>query len=128
MSSATYDTRFLVEHYYSDNALVKASTTREIRKQREKSVSSIVVHELYRLTLQKEGRQVASLRVELLQKDFRVLPVDGPLAIASAELRLKYGTPMADSIIAATAISLRAVCVTDDPHITRIREVRTRWL
>ncbi len=128
MSSATYDTRFFVEHYYSENAEVTASTAREIRKQKEKSVSSIVVHELYRLTLQKEGRQVAGLRAELLSKDFRIVPVDAQLAIASAELRQKYGTPMADSIIAATAISLRADCVTDDPHILKIREVRTRWI
>jgi len=128
MSSATYDTRFFVEHYYSENAEVTGSTTTEIRKQKEKSVSSIVVHELYRLTLQKEGRQVAALRAELLSKDFKVVPVDGQLAIASAELRQKYGTPMADSIIAATAISLRSVCVTDDPHIMKIREVRTRWI
>ncbi len=128
MSSATYDTRFFVEHYYSENAEVTVSTTREIRKQKEKSVSSIVVHELYRLTLQKEGRQVASLRADLLMKDFGVVPVDGQLAIASAELRQKYGTPMADSIIAATAILMRAVCVTDDPHIIKIREVKTRWI
>ncbi len=128
MSSATYDTRFFVEHYYSDNAGVTASTTREIRKQKEKSVSAIVLHELYNLTLQREARQVAVLRAELLRKDFGVVPVDGELAIASAELRKKYGTPMADSIIAATAIMLRTVCVTDDPHITKIREVRTRWI
>ncbi|SRR6266567_5343038 len=128
MSSATYDTRFYVEHYYSDSAEVTASTTREIRKRKEKSVSSIVVHELYRLTLQREGRQVASLRADLLRKDFGVVPVDGQLAIASAELRQKYGTPLADSIIAATAILMRSVCVTDDPHIKKIREVRTRWI
>ena len=91
-------------------------------------MSSITVHELYRLTLQKEGRQVASLRAELLTKDFGVVSVDGQLAVASAEIRQKYGTPMADSIIAATALSLRTVCVTDDPHITKIREVKTRWL
>src|SRR5712692_10386823 len=125
MSSTTYDTRFFVEHYYSENAEVTASTTREIRRQKEKSVSSIVVHELYRLTLQREGRQVASLRAELLGKDFKVVPVDGQLAIASAELRQKYGTPLADSIIAATAILLRSVCVGDDPHIEKIGGGRT---
>ncbi len=71
---------------------------------------------------------MAGLRAELLRKDFGVVPVDWQLAIASAELRQKYGTPLADSIIAATAIWLRAVCVTDDPHIMKIREVRTRWI
>ncbi len=31
-------------------------------------------------------------------------------------------------IVAETAILMRAVCVTDDPHIMKIREVRTRWI
>ena len=128
MSRAAYDTRFFVEHYYSKNAEVTSSTTREIRREKEKSVSSIVIHEVYRLTLQKEGRQVARLRSELMSKEFEVVPVDEQLAVVSAELRQKYGIPMADSIIAATAIALRAVCVTDDPHIMKIREIRTRWI
>lgn len=128
MSRATYDTRFFVEHYYSRDSEVTRSTTREIRREKEKSVSSIVVHEVYRLTLQREGRQVASLRAELMSKDFGVVPVDEQLAVVSAELRQKYGIPMADSMIAATATALRAVCVTDDPHIMKIREVRTRWI
>ncbi len=128
MSRATYDTRFFVEHYYSIDSEVTRSTTREIRREKEKSVSSIVVHEVYRLTLQREGRQVASLRAELMSKDFGVVPVDEQLAVVSAEFRQKYGIPMADSIIAATATGLKAVCVTDDPHIMKIREVRTRWI
>lgn len=128
MSRATYDTRFFVEHYYSKNAEVTSPTTKEIRREKEKSVSSIVIHEVYRLTLQKEGRQVARLRSELMSKEFEVVPVDEQLAVVSAELRQKYGIPMADSIIAATAIALRAVCVTDDPHIMKIREIRTRWI
>ncbi len=83
---------------------------------------------MFRLTLQKEGRQVASLRTELMSKDFKILPVDKQVAVVSAELRQKYGIPMADSMVAATAITLKTVCVTDDPHITKIREVKTRWI
>jgi len=86
------------------------------------------VHEVYRLTLQKDGRQTARLRTGLMSKDFRVIPVDEELAVTSAELRQEYHIPMADSIIAATASALRAVCVTDDPHISKIRELKTRWI
>ncbi len=88
MTSATYDTRFFVEHYYSSDPEVTNSTTREIRREKDKAISSVVVHEVYRLT----------------------------------------HIPMADSIIAATASALRAVCVTDDPHISKIRELKTRWI
>jgi predicted nucleic acid-binding protein len=128
MPRTTYDTLFFVEHYYSGDRSVTHSATSEIRRERDKAVSSIVVHEVYRLTLQKEGRQVAQLRVGLLGKDFEVIPVDEELAVMSAEMRQEYGIPMADSIIAATASYLRAVCVTDDPHLQKIRAVKTRWI
>ncbi|TMI06678.1 type II toxin-antitoxin system VapC family toxin [Candidatus Bathyarchaeota archaeon] len=128
MTSATYDTRFFVEHYYSDSAEVTDSTTKEIRRGKDKAISSIVVHEVYQLTLLKDGRQTARLRVGLMSKDFKLIHVDEQLAVTSAEIRQEYRIPMADSIIAATASSLRAVCVTDDPHIQKIREVKTRWI
>ena len=128
MTRTTYDTRFFVEHYYSGDTSVTQSTTREIRRERDKAISSIVVHEVYRLTFQKEGRQVAQLRVGLVGKDFEVIPVDEEVAVTSAEIRQEYAVPMADSIIAATAVNLRAVCVTDDPHIQRIRGIKTRWI
>jgi len=128
MPRTTYDTRFFVEHYYSGDTRVTQSTTSEIRRERDKAVSSIVVHEVYRLTLQKEGRQVAQLRVGLLEKDFEVIPVNHELAVISAEIRQENEIPMADSIIAATASKLRAVCVTDDPHIQKVRGVKTRWI
>ncbi len=128
MPRTTYDTRFFVEHYYSGDSSVTRSTTSEIRRERDKAISSIVVHEVYRLTLQKEGRQVAQLRAGLIGKDFKVISVDQDLAVLSAEMRQGYQIPMADSIIAATASSLGSVCVTDDPHIQRIREIKTRWI
>jgi predicted nucleic acid-binding protein len=128
MPKTTYDTRFFVEHYYSADNRVTQSTTSEIRRERDKAVSSIVVHEVYRLTLQKEGRQVAQLRAGLMGKDFEVIPVDEELAVMSAEMRQEYRIPMADSIIAATASNLRAVCVTDDPHLQKIRGIKTRWI
>ena len=128
MSRTTYDTRFFVEHYYSRDSKVVKSTTEEIRQEKNKTISSIVIHEVYRLTLQKEGRQAAKLRTELMSKDFGILTVSRELAVVSAEIRQEHRIPMADSIIAATAIFLKAVCITDDPHISAIREVKTRWI
>jgi predicted nucleic acid-binding protein len=128
MSKATYDTRFFVEHYYSNDARVTRSTVSEIRREKDKAISSIVVHEVYRLSLQREGRQVARLRAALMSKDFEIIPVGEQLAVASAEIRQDYKIPMADSIIAATAMTLRAICVTDDPHIQTIQEIKTRWI
>src|SRR2546425_11537416 len=107
MTSATYDTRFFVEHYYSDNPEVTDSTAREIRREKDKAISSIVVHEFYRLTLQKYARQTARVRAGLMSKDFKVIQVDEHVAVASAELTPEYRIPVAHSIIAATASPLR---------------------
>ena len=88
----------------------------------------MTVHELYKLTLEKEGRDVAELRTRLVVKEFMVIPMEGESAILSAEIRSRYRIPMADSVIAATAKLQRLECVTDDPHFSKVREIKTRWI
>jgi len=128
MSRTVYDTRFFVEHYYSQDETVLQKTRQEIRNTKERYVSAIVIHEIYQLTLKKEGRDTAILRVNLIEKDFKIAKVDAEIAKTSAELRHKYRTSMADSIIAATALYLKATCLTDDPHFKPIQEIKTKWI
>jgi predicted nucleic acid-binding protein len=98
------------------------------KRKKEKQTSAVVVHELYRLTLSREGRETAKLRVALVKQSFKVLPVDEEIAQLSAELRQKYNLSMGDSMIAATAALLNASCVSDDPHFKQIKEIQTIWL
>jgi len=127
MSKAVYDTRFFVEFYFSkDEKLLKR--LREEKRQPEKYASTVVIHELYKLTLEREGRETAVLRVALLKQEFNVVPVTSEIAEISAELRHKYNLSMGDSMIAATASSLKALCVSDDPHFKRIKEIKTTWI
>jgi len=128
MSRTVYDTRFFFEHYYSKDEKILQRTKDEIRKNRERYISSIVVHEVYRLTLVKEGRETAALRTHLLEKDFKIVDVDKAIAESSAELRQKYGISMADSMIAATAQLLNATCLSDDPHLGLVKEIKVRWI
>jgi predicted nucleic acid-binding protein len=101
--------------------------TAGIKADKEKVIST-TTHEVYRLTLEKEGREQAELRAELLEKDFKVVNVDAQIAKISAKLRHKYRIPMADSIIAATAQSLKLACITDDKHLLQIEEIKTKWI
>jgi len=128
MPKTVYDTRFLIEHYYSRDHEVLRKTKEEIRKTKERYISAIVIHEVYQLTLKREGRETAILRTNLLEKDFKIVDVDSEIAKGSAELRHKYKTSMADSIIAATSLSLNAVCFSDDPHLENIKEIKTKWI
>ena len=128
MSKAVYDTRFFVEHFYNSDSDMKRRIAEEIRKTKNRYISSIVVHEIYALSLKKEGRETARLRREYIEKEFRVVDADSELASSSAELRHKYGTSLADSLIASTSKLVGAPCVTDDPHLVSVKDIKTRWV
>ena len=128
MSKAVYDTRFFIEHYYSKDKEALQRIKEEMRKSKKGYISAIVIHEVYQLTLKREGRETAILRTRLLEKDCKVVNIDTTIAKSSAELRHKYKIPMADSIIAATSLSINAVCFTDDPHLKAIKEIRAKWI
>ncbi len=128
MSKTVYDTRFFIEHYYSRDKESLQRIKQNMRKTKEKYISAIVIHEVYQLTLKREGRETAILRTKLLEKDCKVVNIDTTIAKSSAELRHKYKIPMADSIIAATSLFINAVCFTDDPHLKAIKEIRAKWI
>jgi len=128
MSKTVFDTRFFMEAYYASNEDLSKKLKEKLRASRERFVSSIVLHEIYQLTLRKEGRETAKLRTTLLEQDCKVINVDSDIAKTSAELRLKYNMSMADSIIAATALLLKATCVSDDPHFKAVKEIKTDWI
>jgi predicted nucleic acid-binding protein len=126
MNKAVYDTRFFAESYYSKDK----SLLRKIRmhKTRKRYVSAVVVHEVYRLAISREGREIAQIKVANLKEEFEVVSVDDQIAQVSAELRHKYQLSMGESMIAATASTLKAVCISDDPHIKQIKEIETTWI
>ncbi len=127
MNKAVYDTRFFMEYYNSKDSAMLEKIRKE-KYRREKYVSAIVIHELYKLSLANEGRETAKLKVAFLKQEFKIIPVDNQIAEISAELRQKYKLSMGDSMIAATALSLNAVCFSDDPHFSQIKEIKTVWI
>ena len=127
MNKATYDSRFFVEFFYSKDQNLRRKIEEE-RRRKDKYVSTIVIHEVYNLSLARGGREIAKLRATSMKKDFQAIPVDDQIAQISAELRHKYNLSMGDSMIAATAFTLKAVCITDDPHFKQIKEIETAWI
>ena len=125
-NKVVYDTRFFVESFYSNNE----STLKRIRQHKtvERYISAVVIHEVYRLALSREGREIAKIKVTNIKKTFKVVAVDDQIAQLSAEFSHKYHLSMGDSMIAATASTLKAVCVTDDPHFKKINEIETEWV
>ncbi len=72
--------------------------------------------------------KTAKLKVAFLKQEFKIIPVDNQIAEIFAELRQKYKLSMGDSMIASTALSLNAVCFSDDPHFSQIKEIKTVWI
>jgi predicted nucleic acid-binding protein len=122
-----YDTRFFIEYFYSRDSTLMRKLRDDLLTTRERLISVITIHEVYHISLQREGREVANLRGETTRRDFGVLDVDYEIAIRSAELRRSHRIPLADSIIAATAQIHRCPVVSDDPHFRDIRGLKVRW-
>ena len=87
-----------------------------------------MIHELYHTSIATDGREIAKNKIAYLKQEFEIIPVDDQIAQISAELRHKYDIPMGDSLIVATALILKAVCITDDQQIKQIKEIQTAWI
>jgi len=127
MPPRVFDTRFFVEYFYSGDAGIQRKLKEDLGSVRERKVSAVTIHEIYKIMLESEGRDVAELRCSTIKRDFDVVDMDYDTAVQSAELRSKYRIPLADSVIAATAQRYGCPVVTDDPHFEKIKEVKSRW-
>lgn len=123
-----YDSRFIAAIYYPKNEDEATRVRRELTSTLSRFISSVTVYEIYKISLENEGRQTADLRAELLKQDFTVVDVDWTIAKHAALIWKKYRVPMADAIIAATAARMKASCVTNDEHILEMKELKSRWV
>jgi len=134
MSRAIFETRFFVHFFATPDVLAHRRLVELMRRYDRRLVSAITLFEIYKLSLEKEGRETAETRVSRIRDEFEVVPVDDPIAVRGAQLkhamkvRKNEDIPMADCLIAATGALSKAVCITDSPHFEGIPEVRRRWI
>ena len=128
MPDTLYDTRFFIAAYAAERGL-KAQIKSELLAHKRRYTSAITIHEVYRISLEEEGRDVAKIRKTAIERDFQIIVVDSDIAAESAEIKVSQGRdfPIADAIIAATAKLKKLDCFTDDNHIRSITAVKTRW-
>ncbi len=124
----SYDTRFLVEYFYSSESEKISRMTEILLRSRPNILSSAALSEIYGLMLRREGKQVAELRLKVLRRDFQIPPVDSQIAVHAAQIRHKRPIPFADSLIAATSKILAVPCYTDDEHFQGIEGVKIHWI
>ena len=120
-----YDTRYFWEIFTTKDPGRIGKLKSLLVERRHRFVSSITLYEIYKLSIAKEGKDVAELRCNLVKKDMQVVSVDSRIAEEAARMSHQREIPMADALIIATAKVVGAECVTDDPHF---RFVETRWV
>jgi toxin FitB len=122
-----YDSHFFAEYFYSPNQQLVKKLKEELRTPNEKFVSSLTIHEIHRLVVKSDGKEVAALRSHTIRQSFQVVNVDFNIAVKSAELRIKHPIPMADSVIAATAQINGCQLFSDDAHFKNIDNLKLTW-
>jgi predicted nucleic acid-binding protein len=133
MSSALFETRFFIHFFASPEPSTHRQLLELMRKYDTRLVSAMTLFEIYKLSLEREGKETAEIRTSRMRNEFDVIPVDDLIAVRGAQLKhavkVRYNedVPMADSLIAATSVLRKAVCVTDSPHLKKIPQVKCRW-
>ena len=122
-----YDTRFFIELYLTEEKLSKKKKLKELAREGG-MVSTITLHEFYKINLEIRGKEVASIRHRRLVETYDVMDVTETIARQGAEYRKGKKIPMADALIAATASERKAIVVSDDPHFKEIERIKTKWV
>jgi predicted nucleic acid-binding protein len=130
MPETLYDTRFFLAKYTAKDQHTRKRLQAELEADKPRYASSITIHEVYRIALETEGREVAKMRKNAIQRDFQVIDVDADIASEAAEIKVAQAKdfPLADAIIGATATRRKLVCFTDDRHIKALSGLKTRWV
>jgi len=126
--AAVFDTRYFNHAYYADSPLDRTWLRDAFTGVRRRLISSVTLHEVYGIALQVEGREVARLRCSVMGRNFMVVPLDGELAVLSADLRHGHGLSLADGAIAATAIREGCPVISDDPRFNEIEGLKVHWI
>jgi len=134
MSRAIFETRFFIHFFSSPDPKTHRLLLELMHKYDRKLVSTITFFEIYKISLEREGKETAETRISRIRREFNPIPVDDVIAIHGA--RLKHVTkvqrgediPMADSLIAATGMVNKAVCITDSPHFDKIPQLKRKWI
>ncbi|MBI2185179.1 MAG: PIN domain-containing protein [Thaumarchaeota archaeon] len=130
------DTTFFILHYFSADGTVHSRTREVLRRCRKIGnrglLPTIVLSEFYAQAAKRVGSEEAKRRFcEVAESGLDIMVLDTRVSEQAGVLRHKYRekVPWGDCIIAATAIMARVnLILSEDPHFTMIRELKTKKL
>lgn len=127
------DTRFLTEHFYSDETEMKKKTAKKLKElvQRNEGIlPTIAISEIIQITCEKRGKELAETRYHaLMESGLQIINLTPSIAKQAGLIKCHHKSiPMGDCIIAATAITNQARILSDDPHYDTIKETKRTWI
>jgi len=127
------DSRFLIEYYYSQSIDTRQKVNqkmRELIKNGNGIIPTIVICETIQLIYSKEGKQKAEMiYLSIVSSGIKIENLSPNIAKDAAILKSTYRhVPIGDCIIAATAIKNQARILSDDTHFDLVEATKRTWL
>jgi predicted nucleic acid-binding protein len=103
---------------------------RELIKNRNGIIPTIVISETIQLIYSREGKQKADMiYLSLVSSGIKIEDFSSSIAKDAGILKSTYKhIPMGDCIIAATAMANNGKILSDDPHFDIIQEIKRNWI
>ncbi|MGH9904089.1 MAG: type II toxin-antitoxin system VapC family toxin [Pyrinomonadaceae bacterium] len=108
--------------YFANGPNAKFFTT-AIEATKELLVPTLSLYEVFKRVLQQLG-EGAALQAAALMQQGHLIDLTAPLALAAAQVSLREGLPMADSIMLTTAQAYNATFWSQDSDFKRIAGVK----
>lgn len=132
-----FDTEPFVVFFKKESEHEKIETIlRDIENTADAFVSTITLTELFYIFSRYTNQDFAKTILDYIRtSNFIIIPVTDDIAELAGELKFKYsgkdpkkGMPLADCIIAATALKTDSVLFTDDNHFKKIKGLKVQWV
>ena len=107
--------------YYVNGALAERYAS-YLSSSKEVLTPSVVLYEVYKILKSRAGKEEALLAAAQMGET-NVVWLSDSLAYQAADISIKYGLPMADSIIYATAVDHGVKLVTSDADFKELPNV-----
>lgn len=127
------DTRFFLEHIYSQDPKMRQKTNQKIKELKQTTkgiIPTIVLLETIQFICSKRGKESAEITYRSINASG--LKIEGLTSSIAKDAGILKSThkdiPVGDCIIAATAIRNQARIISDDPHFDAIKETKRTWL
>ena len=105
-----------IEYFSEGQLLEKYAKYIESASKSSFFTSAIILYEVYKRIKKLKDEQTALTAYAYMVAHTITIPVNKKIALEAADISLKHGLAMADSIIMATANMARAKIITSDKH------------